>query len=41
VQPFLHGSVHELVRRHPLGQPLELLGELTPPDAMLVELFVE
>jgi hypothetical protein len=27
--------------RHPVSQPLELLGELAPPHAMLIELFVE
>ncbi|MNT31160.1 hypothetical protein D3C72_1669850 [compost metagenome] len=41
LQPLLDGCVHEFVRGHPLGQPLELLGELTPPGTMLVELFVE
>ncbi|MNY46815.1 hypothetical protein D3C86_1820330 [compost metagenome] len=41
LQPLLHRRIHEFVRRHPLGQTLELLGELAPPDAMLVELFVE
>ena len=41
VQALLHGGVHEVVRGHPVGQPLELLGELPPPDAVLVELLVE
>jgi len=37
----LHSCVHEVMRGHPIGQPLELLGELPSPDAMLVKLFVE
>ncbi|MDH4417604.1 MAG: hypothetical protein QE485_10300 [Acidovorax sp.] len=41
MQSLLHSSIHQIMRGHPLGQPLELLGELSPPGTMLVELFVE
>ena len=40
VRPAL-ACIHQVVRGHPIGQPLELLGELPSPDAMLVKLFVE
>ena len=41
IQPLLNCSVHEFVVRHPLGQTVNLVGELTPPHAVLVELLVE
>ena len=41
LQTFLDGGIHEIVRRHPLAQLLELPGEFAPPDAVLLELLVE
>jgi hypothetical protein len=41
LQTLLDGGIHEIVRRHPLAQLLELPGEFAPPDAVLLELLVE